>query len=112
MIDALVRPKERARRVVTNPALTTALDQGYSGGAVLKITFAELPRPCSRNISPACCLACVTRSPADSPPAPPGDDLRGTIYSAAFVMHGGGRSIGLAAAVFSAYLLWQDFLAA
>jgi membrane glycosyltransferase len=40
----------------------------------------------------------------------------GTIYSAAFVMHGGGRSIGLAAAVFmavfSAYLLWQDFLAA
>jgi hypothetical protein len=46
---------------VTNPALTTALDQGYSGGAVLKITFAELPRSCSRNISPACCLACVTR---------------------------------------------------
>jgi hypothetical protein len=31
-------------------------------------------------------------------------------------MHGGGRGIGLAAAVFmavfSAYLLWQDFLAA
>jgi hypothetical protein len=44
------------------PALTAALIEGPCPreGAVLKTTFAELLRSCSRNISPACCLACVT----------------------------------------------------
>jgi hypothetical protein len=48
--------------VVTNLALTTALlSREVRGHAVLKPTFAELLRSCSPNISPPCCLACVTR---------------------------------------------------
>ena len=42
---------ERARRGVwkPGPALTTAYGLGDQGHAVLKITFAELLRSCSRN---------------------------------------------------------------
>ena len=45
-----------------NPALTTAYQGGTKGDAVLKLTFAEVLRSCSRNISPLCCGVCVTHA--------------------------------------------------
>jgi hypothetical protein len=43
------------------PSPNNHVFRGAKGTRSLKITFAELLRSCSRNISAACCLACVTR---------------------------------------------------